>query len=430
MSTFEVKIQKLVILPHPNADALELAVVGGLEQTTEEHADNCRGCRNPEDEYGVHHAKTEIIGGFRAIVPKGVYQTGDYALYIPEAAVLPEALIEELGLAKMLHGSGKNRVKAIRLRGELSQGIVCRPASMLRLSHDAGKDFLWEYTFNNCMVKGECDFCAELLEQDWAELLGIVKWSPSLPVHLRGKIRQRGESRILPWMEIENIKKQMRVFEPGEMVVATEKIHGTHLMVTLDLDADGADGNPGEILVSSKGMGKQGWDLVEEDGNLYWRAVRKHKLEQFLRGLAHDGRMTTGRLAIYGEVYGTGVQDLDYAVFGDDMPGYVAFDIKRELDGNVGWLDAAWLYEVVSNTNDKWGTNVQTPPVIYSGPYNYELLCERAEGMSILGNNLHIREGIVVRPAYERMAGQGYTRVIAKFISQAYLLRKAGTEFE
>ncbi len=48
-------------------------------------------------------------------------------MYVPEQAVLPEELVAELGLTGKLAGSAPNRVKAIRLRGELSRGVVCRP---------------------------------------------------------------------------------------------------------------------------------------------------------------------------------------------------------------------------------------------------------------------------------------------------------------
>lgn len=96
MSTLRVTAERLTVLEHPNADALELAQVGL----------------------------------YRAVVAKGAYRTGDYALYIPEQSVLPAALIEELGLTGKLAGSGADRVRAVRLRGELSQGIVCRPRAL------------------------------------------------------------------------------------------------------------------------------------------------------------------------------------------------------------------------------------------------------------------------------------------------------------
>ena len=55
---------------------------------------------------------------------KGVYKTGDLGVYIPEQAVLPEWVISRLGLEGRLAGKAQNRVKAIKLRGVLSQGLI------------------------------------------------------------------------------------------------------------------------------------------------------------------------------------------------------------------------------------------------------------------------------------------------------------------
>ena len=62
--------------------------------------------------------------GIRCVVGKESYADGDLAAYIPEGAICPEWLIAELGLEGKLAGSKKNRVKAVQLRGSLSQGLV------------------------------------------------------------------------------------------------------------------------------------------------------------------------------------------------------------------------------------------------------------------------------------------------------------------
>ena len=91
MAEFEVNVVKIDrIEDHPNADALELA----------------------------------IIGGYRAIVKIGEFKAGDPVVYIPEAAIIPQYLLEDMGLEGYLAGKDKNRVKAIKLRGILSQGLV------------------------------------------------------------------------------------------------------------------------------------------------------------------------------------------------------------------------------------------------------------------------------------------------------------------
>ena len=73
MATFESRIHALRIEPHPNADRLELAAVGG----------------------------------FRCVVGKGSFTDGDLAAYIPEGAVCPDWLIAELGLETSWPASGR-----------------------------------------------------------------------------------------------------------------------------------------------------------------------------------------------------------------------------------------------------------------------------------------------------------------------------------
>lgn len=174
MSTLRVTAEVLTVHEHPNADALELAQVGL----------------------------------YRAVVAKGEYRTGDTAVYIPEQSVLPAALIEELGLTGRLAGSNADRVRAVRLRGELSQGIVCRPKAL------AGVDLAQ----------------AALDGTDFAERLGIVKWVPPIPPTMDGDVESAPD--LLPWVDIENIQRFPGIFEPGEAVVLTEKLHGSACLLT------------------------------------------------------------------------------------------------------------------------------------------------------------------------------------------------------
>lgn len=96
MAEFECKVYKLEILPHPNADAIELAKVGD----------------------------------YLSIVRKGEFNTGDLGVYIPTSAIVPVWLLKRLGLWDDEKGKGKlagkdgNRVKEVRLRGILSEGLV------------------------------------------------------------------------------------------------------------------------------------------------------------------------------------------------------------------------------------------------------------------------------------------------------------------
>lgn len=356
MSTLRVTAEVLTIHEHPNADALELAQVGL----------------------------------YRAVVAKGAYRTGERAVYIPEQSVLPAGLIEELGLTGRLAGSASDRVRAVRLRGELSQGIVCRPKALadvdLAQAAEDGTDF--------------------------AEVLGIVKWVPPIPPTMSGEVESAPD--LLPWVDIENIQRYPDIFTPGEPIVLTEKLHGSACLLTYVADEGG------RAHVSSKGFGAKSLALKEDPRNLYWRAVHGHGVAEAAARLAE--RLGARRVGIFGEVYGAGVQDLTYGADGRRQTlGYAVFDVSAEIDGEVRWLDPAALLE----------GELPLVPRLYEGPYDIERVLEVASGReTVSGRELHLREGVVIRPAAERYSPVTGGRAIAKAVSPAYLTRKGGTEFE
>ncbi|GGT17906.1 RNA ligase (ATP) [Streptomyces chromofuscus] len=355
MSRLRVTAEVLTVHEHPNADALELAQVGL----------------------------------YRAVVAKDAYRTGDAALYIPEQAVLPQELIDELGLTGRLAGSRSDRVKAVRLRGELSQGIVCRPRALadvdLAAAATAGTDF--------------------------AERLGVTKWVPPVPPTMNGDVEPAPD--LLPWVDIENVQRYPDIFTPGEPVVLTEKLHGSACLVTYLADEE-------RVFVSSKGFGAKSLALREDPRNLYWRAVRGHDVAGAAARLAE--RLGARRVGIFGEVYGAGVQDLTYGADGRrDTLGYAVFDVSAEIDGQVRWLDAAELLD----------GELPLVPRLFHGPYDIGRVLEFASGReTVSGRELHLREGVVIRPAVERYSPVTGGRAIAKAVSPAYLTRKGGTEYE
>ncbi|GAA2809036.1 RNA ligase (ATP) [Streptomyces showdoensis] len=357
MSTLRVTAETLTVHEHPNADALELAQ----------------------------------IGLYRAVVAKGSYRTGDVALYIPEQAVLPLALVDELGLTGRLAGKASDRVKAVRLRGELSQGLVCRPKAL------DGVDLV------RAAAEGT----------DFAEALGIVKWAPPVPPTMSGDVESAPD--LLPWVDIENLHRFPEVFAPGEPVVLTEKLHGTACLVTYLAEED-------RVLVSSKGFGAKGLALREDPRNLYWRAVLGHGLPAVAARLAE--RLGARRVGLFGEVYGAGVQDLAYGADArvEDGLGFALFDLSAEIDGRVRWLDPAEVLEP---------GELPLVPRLYSGPYDLDTVLALASGReTVSGRRLHLREGVVIRAAAERHSPVVGGRAIAKAVSPAYLTRKGGTEYE
>lgn len=363
MSDHKVEVVPITVEPHHNADALEIA----------------------------------HVGHYMSIVRKGQFKTGDLVAYIPEQSLLPDILIKELGLEGRLAGKAQNRVKAVRLRGVLSQGL-CYPA-------------------RPGWVEG----------QVVTDELGVVKYVPPVPAHLSGEVYAAGQDKCLKY-DIENIKRYPHILQEGEEVVMTEKIHGTWCMVGV-MPPSMAHPEYGDLVVSSKGMSAQGLafkpDAEANATNLYLRAARAHGLSEKLRR-EYAGYLGDGfPVYILGEVYG--IQDLKYGASSasDETLGFRAFDI---FVGRPGAPGAVYMSEVDLAPNLRW-MKVERCPVLYRGPFSWEVLHQHTNGVeTVSGKELHTREGVVVRPVIERRHDE-IGRVQLKSVSEKYLLRKGGTEF-
>lgn len=340
MSNFAVITHRLAVEPHPDADALECA----------------------------------RIGGYYTVVRKGDFKDGDIAAYIPEAAVLPKNIIEELQLGNHLAGPEHNRVHAIRLRGVLSQGLVYPMPDT-----PAGVDV--------------------------TEELGIVKYVPIIPPHMDGELQDAFGYLIR--YEITDIKMRPEIFADGEEVVFTEKIHGTWCCIGAQ------DQRP---LVTSKQVSARGLSFVTDEGrnegNVYVEAYRKNT--ENLNAVRD--RLGTKNILIMGEIFGKGIQDLQYD---RDAVELRVFDIYAGDKEQGKFLDYDQLMEVTEGL-------FETVPELYRGAFSHRTMLEYTQGNSTLAK--HGREGIVIKPTQER-GHPTLDRTIAKSLSEKHLLRKGATEY-
>ena len=332
------------------------------------------------------------VGGYLSVIAKGILKTGDIAAYIPEGSMLPDWLIEQMDLVGRLSGKAKNRVKAAKLRGILSQGLV--------LGTDNGQ-------IKGCDVK-EGDDVTELLE--------VIKYEPPIPDHMLGSLRSgisglSGLSYCIDY-DIEDIKRYPEILQVGELVVLSEKLHGTWCCLGIHPDVG--------PVVSSKGLSSKGLmfdvDEPKNEKNLYVRVWHKHKktIEQIYQKLAGPGE----GCYVIGELIGCGVQDLHYGL---KSPSFRVFDIKLGDRTSGRWLSP---HEVRKAINGQ----LEGIPWLFEGAYDEDLLKKWTEGESKMPGAGHIREGVVIRLITERMDME-LGRVILKSISGQYLTRKGGTEY-
>jgi RNA ligase (TIGR02306 family) len=350
MSHHQVKVHPIAIVPHDNADSLEIAQ----------------------------------IQGYRAVVRKGQFSTGDLVAYIPQDSLVPDALIAEMGLEGRLGGSAKNRVVPVRLRGVFSQGL-CLPA---RTGWTPGQDVTAE--------------------------LGVTKYEPPIPTGFNGEVKNIGTQNTVAY-DIENIKNFPDVFRDGESVVMTEKLHGTCGQFILYHEDDGKV----RFAAGSKGQGAKGlvFPVCEANAsNVYVRIAMALNIEAKMRECFYAARLP---VFVLGEIFGKGIQDLNYGT----TPSLRVFDVAKGHRGDQRYIDDKDLEATCAE--------MQLPrvPVLYRGPFSEEALHAATNGKETLsGKQTHVREGAVVRPLIERATPE-LGRVQLKSVSEAYLLRKGATEY-
>lgn len=392
MSEVKVLIEKIFIKPHPNADKLELGNIG-----------------HPE--------------GWQVVVQKDQFKTGDLVAYIPENSVVPEWLLKKYNFWNesqnkgILAGPKGDRIKAIKLRGEFSLGIV-----IPTVKNGMGDFVFLETDYNNCLGH-------YVLEgTDVTEYLEITKYEPVIPVHLSGEVFY-GSDAISIKYDIENIKNYPELIKEGDPVQISEKIHGTHIQIIYVpennplvhpemLKVSTTDGKVGYFAVASKGLAEKGlffkWNENNQQ-NIYLINARP-----YLENILNYVYQFDSTIVFCGEVFGFGIQDLHYGRKQNET-SFRLFDIY------IGTRNAGRFVE--DQELNMWceRTLLDRVPIMYRGPYNKEFV----EGLYQNKKSCYadqIIEGVVIKPVPERN-DPAIGRVALKAINEAYLLRKNATEF-
>lgn len=305
------------------------------------------------------------VGGWQAIVHKGSLKPGDKAIYIEPDYVVPT----DNPLFSFLARDGKNthRLKAVKLRGMLSFGLLV-PVPDALASMPVGADV--------------------------SEALGVTRYSPPIKYQTLGDMQELPADEYprlsTPKFDLENYQRYPHLFTPGEEVVITEKIDGTNARYMW---------HDGKMFVGSRNR----W-LKPDSKNLWTRILNgSHSIEQLCR--EHPNHI------LYGEIFGP-VQALRYD---RTEPEFAAFALYNCMNGEYMSDPDFWKYAL------DFGCNIT--PGIYAGPFDPEMLATFTEGDSLLAPN-HMREGVVIVPMIERRDPE-IGRVALKLISNRYWMSKS-----
>lgn len=395
MSTFQVPILRIDdVYDHPNADRLSIVRVRGYE------------CVAGKLEDGTHR-----------------FAKGEAIIYVPEGAVVPEVHLKARGYwnhdkdTGMLAGSRGNRVKAVALRGCVSQGLVWKiddvPGAhpdLIVISADNGDT-------------GYINRRKAQINDDVAEFFGITKYDPPIPAGMDGDVIGLHEAAFN--FDVENVQNFPHLFTEDDIVTVCEKLHGSFVRLSYyptmtpnpDLFGDG------RVVIASKGLGSKGIvfknTAQNREKNLYVRTMLP-LIERFVAACEQDASGATVHLM--GEVAGAGVQDLHY---GNTKGEFYAFDVFIDGYLNEEEKDIAFI-----------AFGVDRVPVLFEGNYDRDLIASFATGNTTVEGADNLLEGVVATATGDqtkRDTGNNdgsRLRPILKFINPAYLTRKGGTELQ
>lgn len=348
------------IVPHPNADRLEVA---------------------------------HILGA-TTVVPKGKFEQGDIAFYLPPDLLIADEIAEQIGIQKYLKhayypgslGSSQCRVAATRLRGVPSYGALIAVEDFAPTSSgllDVGREvnFLFQAVKYQPPVK-EAPRNARPVHPD---LAGFHKYT-----------------------DIERYQKYPNLIPEGTFVRITEKIHGRNCRVGV-FKVDGE----WQFVAGSHNV-----ILKQPEGDAfcpYWEPLKNAAILEMLNYLCDERH----NVIVFGEVYGEGMQDMDYGVARGEV-GFRVFDIS--IDGQYRDFDDVCYWCRMFG--------VQVVPILYRGSMIHELVLQLTDGETTVGDprsKFKGREGIVITPMHESVTDNG-KRMILKSISVDYLDRKGAKD--
>lgn len=277
-----------------------------------------------------HHPnadKLDIIKvlGYECIVGREAYNVGDLVVFVQPDSILPS---DRTWCQDLLRYTSKGRIRAVRLRGEWSMGLVV-PVSVL---------------VDECVR--DPDFHGE--GSDFTEELGITKYEPALPLSTQARgglpfqIPRTDEER---WQNLRNLDSLM-----GQEVDVTLKIDGSSATYYCLLPGQW----PGEDKEKA-GLCSRSLELkVGEDENgvtfdsKWHQAERNYNILEKLKDYCYKHGVS---LALRGEIYGPGIQSFAHNPHskGEDI-SFAAYSVYNITEKKYERLGSPHYFVEVART--------------------------------------------------------------------------------
>jgi RNA ligase (TIGR02306 family) len=259
------------------------------------------------------------VKGWWVVDSVNKYQVGDLVVYFEIDSWIPHELAPFLSKGQApreFEGIKGEKLRTIRLRGALSQGLIMSLDTVPATGHSLTED---------------CDVTA---------LLGIKKWEAVLPAQLVGNAKGLFPSHTpkTDQERVQNLTDKLPA-HLGQLFEVTEKLEGTSVTYCY---------YQGEFGACSRNL-----ELIRDANNSLWKTAIELELETKLSKLGRN-------LSIQGEMIGPAIQKniyklskIEYRVFDIydiDQGGYLATQERLELTEQLGLLHVPILDQYQLNT--------------------------------------------------------------------------------
>lgn len=302
------------------------------------------------------------INGWQCVVKKGDFKVGDLGMYLEIDAVPPDRPMFDF-LMKGQKRSASFRIRTMRLRGALSQGLLMPLALFPECGSDEGADV--------------------------TDILGVHKYEPPAP---DGMGDYRG-----PFPALVAKTDEIRIQSFPDLL---EELRGLPYVCTLKCDGTSSTFCMWEDSFHVCGRNHS----IVESENIFWIVARRYNLPEVMMEYPH--------LALQGEVVGPGIQKNRMGLKSVELRAFNLYDMHlgQPLD-----------HDECFTFYDKH--NIPAAPVVEEGDcfsHSMESLLQLAEGY--YPDTKNEREGIVVRPRVGQFSQVLAGRLSFKAINNRFLL--------
>lgn len=340
---------------------------------------------------GADAIEVARINNWDVVVKKNEFKVGELCVYFEIDSFLPIReefeFLRKSSYKKMGDQEGF-RLKTIRLRGQVSQGLVV-PITILNgeeemqvgISQQPEGDRLQLGPYDNALVIEE--------GVDVTELLGIVKYEPPIPAELAGKVKGSFPSFLRKTDEerVQNLVKEYAQWKEQDLdFYVTEKLDGSSATYYYKDGVFGVCSRNLELaepeeFVEGMVMCADGIERPRQQ-NSFWKVALEIGLKEKLEAYGRN-------IAIQGELIGEGIQGNPYKIKGQTVRFFNLFDIDSQEYYGLPMFLATMQHDL----------KLETVPILEMSanlPDTIDELLAYADAKSVLNPDFD-REGVVLR---------------------------------